>query len=153
MRHLRKYNQINESIDHSFSESYEPKLKELYEKWISLIPKDEQNEQFWLADIKPVFDEIQEEFDDADGELPLIYGVGPHDKYDTSISIVYYGLYEAYGPNHARLLCSLGDGESWWVAIEDPKTVFSNIMSESDIESVKKALNSKLDIMNNIHRL
>jgi hypothetical protein len=143
MRHIIKFSE-SQLINNDFNPNeLEKSVRKLYDIIVN-------HNSVWkpeLSEINSKFILIQKEFDDMDGEMPGVYGLYEYSVYNDpnsgktikeKTSSDYIGLYEAFGPVHAKAILATEKSKMWML--------FAGGIGVEHITDDKK--NKKLDYLN-----
>jgi hypothetical protein len=133
MKHLKRF-KINENIELEPKSNWDDYVKELFQKYMELVKRDEVNMEFSYTpgDIIWFFDELQDEIDDS-VEI---------DTWVMETKDYFFGLVKAYGRKHAMIKLSL--------ETEDVDLIFESedslwVPEEGDIEDNISRLENKIE--------
>lgn len=131
MKHLKRF-KINENIELEPKSNWDDYVKELFQKYMELVKRDEVNMEHYREDIMWFFDELQDEIDDS-VEI---------DTWVMETKNYLVGLVKAYGRKHAMIKLSL--------ETEDVDLIFESedslwVPEEGDIEDNISRLESKIE--------
>jgi hypothetical protein len=130
----------NTSIKRKPGDNYDPEVYELFKKYRSnklkgYSKRDNDN-------IRIMFNKVQEEFDDGDGDLPKLYYIYKNMNVEVAINIC-----EAYGPTHALVKVSIERKDSFMLINGLYKAM---LISEEQLKYIQLKAQNYLDILTNI---